>query len=179
MEILMNKVIVTPKVTTRANETFGDFSRRIDTPIIAESPEFIPTYETEGAACCDLKAYLPDGPICIGHLETVKIYVGFRMAVPAGYEAQIRSRSSFGAKSVITVPIIEPIIPNDPGTIDEDFRGKMCVLLTNLRQEPIEIKHLDRIAQMALKPVWHFNFVAVDTLNKTERGEGGFGSTGK
>jgi len=168
----MNKVIATPVVpTTRANELQNGWNRHIKTQIIPESPEFVPTYETKGAVCCDLKAYLPDGPVFIGQMETVKIYTGFRIAVPAGYEAQIRPRSGFGVKSII--------IPNSPGTIDFDFRGKMCVLLTNLKLEAVEIKHLDRIAQMALKPVWYFNFVTVDTLDITERNEGGFGSTGK
>lgn len=168
----MKDAIVTPKIPiTRANEMFEECSRRIETDIVPESPEFIPTYETEGAACCDLRAYLPDGPVTIGQMETVKIYAGFRIAIQPGYEAQIRPRSGFGARSII--------VPNDPGTIDEDFRGKMCVLLTNLKQEPVEIKHLDRIAQMALKPVWYFKFKVVDTLNSTKRGEGGFGSTGR
>lgn len=165
-------VTVSPKAPeTRVNDFFIVPNKHIETQIIPESPEFVPTYETEGAACCDLKAYLPDGPVTIGQMETVRIYVGFRIALPVGYEAQIRPRSGFGAKSII-------IVPNDPGTIDEDFRGKMCVLLTNLKEEPVQIKHLDRVAQMALKPVWYFNFVTVDKLNATKRGEGGFGSTG-
>lgn len=157
-------------VKTPASEYIGSIRHRIKTKIVAESPEFIPQYETKGAACCDLKAFLNGDPISIGSMETVKIYVGFKIAVPFGYEAQIRPRSGFGAKAII--------VPNSPGTIDEDYRGKMCVLLTNLKQTTEEIKHGDRIAQMALKPVWYFDFEDVDTLDNTERGEGGFGSTG-
>jgi dUTP pyrophosphatase len=149
--------------------------RNQKTKIVADSPEFIPEYKTIGAACCDLKANIPpdkDGQrtLYIGHMETVKVDVGFSIAIPPGFEAQIRPRSGFGAKGLI--------VPNSPGTIDFDFRGRMCVLLTNLSGESRPIHHLDRIAQMALKPVWRFDFEPVDTLDTTERGEGGFGSTG-
>jgi dUTP pyrophosphatase len=157
-------------VKTPASEYVGSIRHRVKTKIVADSPEFIPQYETKGAACCDLKACLDGDSIFIGTMETAKIYVGFKIGLPFGYEAQIRPRSGFGAKSII--------VPNSPGTIDEDFTGKMCVLLTNLKQETVEIKHMDRIAQMALKPVWYFDFEEVDTLDNTERGEGGFGSTG-
>jgi dUTP pyrophosphatase len=165
--------LITPKVPKSLASEFIDISnkrRKIRTPIVADSPEFIPVYASKGAACCDLKACLENDSIFIGPMQTVKIYVGFRMALPPGWEAQIRPRSGFGAKAII--------MPNSPGTIDEDYRGKMCVLLTNLKQETVEIKHLDRIAQMKLEPVWYFEFDPVDTLDNTERGEGGFGSTG-
>lgn len=145
------------------------------TKIVADSPEFIPVYQTSGAVCCDLKANIPPNEkgqrtLYIGPMETVKVDVGFSMALPPGFEAQIRPRSGFGAKSLI--------VPNSPGTIDEDFRGRMCVLLTNLNNEPWPINHLDRVAQMALKPVWYFGFEPVNTLDNTDRGQGGFGSTG-
>lgn len=166
----MDKPLITPKVPNSLANEFIKPKNYVRTAIVAESPEFIPVYASNGAACCDLKACLESDSIFIGPMQTVKIYVGFRIAVPHGYEAQIRPRSGFGAKAII--------VPNSPGTIDEDFRGKMCVLLTNLKQESIEIKHLDRIAQMTLKPVWYFDFISVDTLDNTERGEGGFGSTG-
>lgn len=163
----------TPK--TEASHYVGE-TRRKKTPIVADSPEFIPVYAHEDDACCDLKANIPpdkDGQrtLYIGHLETVKVDVGFQIAVPRGFEAQIRPRSGFGAKGII--------VPNSPGTIDSPFRGRMCVLLTNLGKEPKAINHLDRIAQMALAPVWYFDFDPVVTLDTTERGEGGFGSTGK
>ena len=167
----MKKGTVVSKVPeTEASNYICRVNKKMLTKIVADSPEFIPVYATKGAACCDLKANLPNGSISIGTLETVKIDCGFSMQLPEGFEAQIRPRSSFGAKSLI--------VPNSPGTIDADFTGKMCVLLTNLRSEPVTINHLDRIGQMALKPVWYFDFQEVDTLDSTERGDGGFGSTG-
>lgn len=167
----MKKGTIVSKVPeTEANNYVSRLNKRMLTKIVADSPEFIPVYATKGAACCDLKANLPNGSISIGTLETVKIDCGFSMQLPEGFEAQIRPRSSFGAKSLI--------VPNSPGTIDDDFTGKMCVLLTNLKSEPVTINHLDRIGQMALKPVWYFDFQEVDTLDNTDRGGGGFGSTG-
>lgn len=145
-------------------------ARVMDTDIVAIDPEFIPEYESEGAACCDLKANIPEGNLKIGFLETVKIDCGFKMAVPAGFEAQIRSRSGHASRNVI--------VTNSPGTIDDDYRKEIKVLITNLNQEPITIEHKQRIAQMKLSPVWKFNFIPVNKLNETKRGEGGFGSTG-
>jgi dUTP pyrophosphatase len=167
----MKKGTILSKIPqTQANEYVQKKNNKIFTKIIADSPDFIPVYATNGAACCDLKANLPNGSIIIGTLETVKIDCGFSMQLPEGFEAQIRPRSGFGAKSII--------VPNSPATIDEDYRGKIMVLLTNLKGEPVTIDHLDRIGQMALKPVWYFDFQEVDTLDSTERGDGGFGSTG-
>jgi len=171
----MDKIVVTPKLPKSQANYVEKVRRNILTKIVADSPEFIPAYKTSGAACCDLMANIPlndkgERVLVIGHMETVKIDVGFSMAVPSGFEAQIRPRSGFGAKGII--------VPNSPGTIDEDYRGRMCVLLTNLSKDPWPIHHLDRIAQMALKPVWYFGFDPVDTLDITERGDGGFGSTG-
>lgn len=173
---MKNKGTVTPlPPKTEASNYVYRMARTIRTSIVADSPEFIPEYKTIGAACCDLKANIPpdkDGQrtLYIGHMETVKVDVGFSFAVPPGYEAQVRARSGFAARGMI--------VTNGIGTIDEDYRGRMCVLLTNLSGEPWPIHHLDRIAQMALKPVWHFDFEPVDTLDTTDRGEGGFGSTG-
>jgi dUTP pyrophosphatase len=173
----MNEPTVSVKLPPSPIRDWASLALRksIATRIVADSPEFIPEYKTNGSACCDLKANIPpdkDGQrtLYIGHMETVKVDVGFSIAVPPGHEAQIRPRSGFGAKGMI--------VPNSPGTIDEDYRGRMCVLLTNLNKEPWPIHHLDRIAQMALKPVYYFGFEPVDTLDTTERGEGGFGSTG-
>jgi dUTP pyrophosphatase len=168
----MKKGVLEPVYpTSEATEFISRTCRGIIAKVKAISPEFIPKYETSGAACCDLRANLaPNKELTIGYMETVKIDVGFSMQLPKGYEAQIRTRSGLGSKGII--------IPNSPGTIDEDFRDNLCVLLTNLRQEPYTVMHLDRIAQMALKPVWYFAFEEVDTLDNTERGGGGFGSTG-
>lgn len=157
--------------------------------IVADNPGFVPQYKTSGAACCDLLANIMDeqyrdpsykyftdrtNRFCL-MLElhrTYKIDCGFKMALPAGWEAQVRARSGFGAKGII--------LPNGPGTIDDDYRGRMCVLLTVVdeRYDKFKIYHMDRIAQMALHPVFKFNWVPVDTLDDTDRGDGGFGSTG-
>lgn len=176
----MKKGTITSKVPeTEASNYVYRLNKKMLTKIVADSPDFIPVYATKGAAACDLKANIkiinPDDfsvkrSITIGTLETVKIDCGFSMQLPDGYEAQVRPRSGFGARGII--------MPNSPGTIDEDYRGRMCVLLTNLKSEPVTINHLDRIGQMALKPVWYFDFQEVDTLDSTERGDGGFGSTG-
>jgi dUTP pyrophosphatase len=176
----MKKGTIVSKVPdTEASNYVSRSNKRMLAKIVADSPEFIPVYATKGAACCDLKANIQiidptnfsiKKHIVIGTLETVKIDCGFSMQLPEGFEAQIRPRSSFGAKGLI--------VPNSPGTIDFDFRGRMCVLLTNLKSEPVTINHLDRIGQMALKPVWYFDFQEVDTLDNTDRGDGGFGSTG-
>lgn len=166
----MKKGSISPKVpTTHANDYFVKEGNKMLTKIVADSPEFIPVYKTKGAACCDLKANIPEGELHIGSLETVKVDCGFSMQVPKGFEAQIRPRSSFGAQGII--------VPNSPGTIDDDYRGRLMILLTNLNTEPVVIKHLERIGQMALKPVWYFDFQEINTLDNTERGIGGFGST--
>lgn len=162
---------------TMANIVFKD-PRRIKTKIVADSSDFIPIYKHEDDACCDLKAnvatintdFAVSKYIVVEPMQTVKIDCGMSMAVPNGYEAQIRCRSGLGSRGII--------VTNSPGTIDHGFTGRICVLLTNLSKEPFVVNHLDRIAQMSLKPVWRFDFIQTDTLDNTERGEGGWGSTG-
>jgi dUTP pyrophosphatase len=92
------------------------------------------------------------------------------MALPPGWEAQIRPRSGLAQKGVQ--------VTNSPGTIDDDYRGRLMVVLNNAGREIVNIKHGDRFAQMALKPVWYFSWNIVDELESTERGDAGFGSTG-
>ncbi len=166
------RVIAQSKIPhTDANRYVAKDNSRVKVKIVADSAQFIPVYQTKGSVCCDLRANLPNGDaITIGVLETVKIDAGFKMELPPGYEAQIRARSSMGLKGII--------IPNSPSSIDSDFRGKICVLLTNLSGEPFVVNHFDRIAQMAIKPVWYFDFIEADNLEITERNDGGFGSTG-
>lgn len=169
----MKKVVtaVAKVPQTQTNDYVQKVKNNIKTKIKAISKEFIPTYKTAGAACCDLKANLPNKEsLTIGPMETVKIDCGFSIELPPGFEAQIRQRSSLGSKGII--------VPNAPGTIDSDYRDSLCVLLTNLNTYPVVIEHLQRIGQMALKPVWVFDFQEVDTLDITER-KGGFGSTGE
>ena len=144
--------------------------RSISTKIIADDPIFKPKYKTRGAGCCDLVANIPEGKITLMPGHTVVVDCGFRMQLTPGYEALVRPRTSLARKGVI--------ITNSPGTIDDDFRGRVQCIMGNFGREIIEIKHLDRIAQMALKPVWYFAWDDVDELDSTDRGEGMFGSTG-
>jgi len=135
----------------------------------------LPGYETAGAAGADLRANLPEGlrsaGITLAAGQRALIPTGLRMAIPEGYEVQIRPRSGLALKHGIT-------LPNTPGTIDSDYRGPLGVILLNLGQEAFTVGHGDRIAQMIVAPVVQARFGVVDALDATARGEGGFGSTG-
>lgn len=130
----------------------------------------LPSYETEQAAGMDLRAALGK-PITIEPGKRALIPTGLKMALPAGYEAQVRPRSGLAFRNGITML-------NTPGTIDSDYRGELKVLAVNLGEEPFTIRHGDRIAQMVIAPVTQAIVEEADTLEKTERGAGGFGSTG-
>ncbi len=133
----------------------------------------IPSYQTPEAAGADIHAYISDGgSISIEPLQRVAIPTGFSMAMPAGYEAQLRPRSGMAIKHGIT-------LINSPGTIDSDYRGEVKILLVNLSDSKVVIHHGDRIAQMVIAPVISGSFDVVTELANTERGSGGFGSTGK
>lgn len=131
----------------------------------------VPSYATEFSAGMDLKASI-EAPVTIGPLERALIPTGISIALPEGTEAQVRPRSGLAAKHGITVL-------NAPGTIDADYRGEIKVILVNLSNDPFVINPGERIAQMVVaryeKVVWE----EVDALDDTERGEGGFGSTGR
>lgn len=136
---------------------------------------FIPMYKTKGSAAADLVANVEPDPVgkrelrlMPGHVVTVDC--GFRMALEPGWEAQIRARSGLARSGVQ--------VTNGIGTIDDDYRGRVQVILNNAGKEIVVIKHGDRVAQMALKPVYYFNWNIVSELDDTERGDGGFGSTG-
>ncbi|MCB1363982.1 MAG: dUTP diphosphatase [Rhodobacteraceae bacterium] len=132
----------------------------------------LPSYESAGAAGADLRANLPDrGALVLAPGARVLVPTGLRMAIPAGYEVQIRPRSGLALKHGIT-------LPNAPGTIDSDYRGALGVIVMNAGAEPFTIAHGDRIAQMVVAPVLRARFDPVDVLDATARGEGGFGSTG-
>lgn len=135
----------------------------------------IPQYQTQLAAGLDLAACLPrhEMPECVTVKpgDIVKIPLGFACAIPAGFEGQVRPRSGLATKHGLSVP-------NAPGTVDADYRGEMFVALINLGRNPIDITHGMRIAQLIIAPVSHATIVEVDSLEDTERGEGGFGSTG-
>ena len=120
----------------------------------------------------DLRAWLPDGEVVLQPLERRLVPTGLRIALPEGYEAQVRPRSGLALKHGITVL-------NSPGTVDADYRGELRTILVNLSQEPFEIVPGERIAQMVIARHEQVQWEQVDELDETLRGEGGFGSTGK
>lgn len=129
-----------------------------------------PAYATELSAGMDLKADT-DAPVVLKSLERVMVPTGLFIALPAGYEAQVRPRSGLAAKHGITVL-------NTPGTIDADYRGEIKVILVNLSSEPFTIEPGERIAQMVIARHEKVEWEETDSLDDTERGAGGFGSTG-
>ena len=131
----------------------------------------LPSYATPGAAGLDLHAAL-DGPRVLGAGERAAVPTGIAIALPAGYEGQVRPRSGLAAKHGIG-------IVNAPGTIDEDYRGEVKVLLVNLGREPYTIEPGDRIAQLVVAPVTRVQIESVEQLDETARGHGAFGSTGR
>lgn len=131
----------------------------------------LPHYMTNGAAGMDLYAAVESETV-LNHGEIKLISAGLSIALPEGYEAQIRPRSGLALKYGITMV-------NTPGTIDSDYRGEIGLILTNLGQAPFIINRGDRIAQMVINKVARAEFVEVETLDDTDRNSGGFGSTGK
>lgn len=129
-------------------------------------------YQTEHAAAMDATAYLPDGPITLAPLERAAIPTGLFVALPEGYEMQVRSRSGLSFKYGI-------VCINSPGTIDADYRGELKVLLANLSNESYEIQDGDRIAQLVVASHERVVWQAVETLDGTARGDGGLGHTGR
>ena len=131
----------------------------------------IPEYKTAGAAGADVCA-LVGSPVELNPGDRALIGTGLFFAIPDGYEIQVRPRSGLAAKNGVTVL-------NTPGTIDSDYRGELKVILINLGKEKFTVNPGDRIAQIIVAPVTRGRFVAVEELDQTERGSGGFGSTGK
>ncbi len=131
----------------------------------------MPSYETLQSAGMDLRAAI-DEDMVLKPMERKLVATGFAIALPEGYEAQIRPRSGLAYKNGVTVL-------NSPGTIDADYRGEIKVLLVNLSNEDFTINRGMRIAQMIIAPFTQGYFKAVDDLDNTARGEGGFGSTGR
>ena len=142
----------------------------IKVELINSSKHPTPQYETEASAGMDLRADI-DAPVVLKPLERKIIGTGLYMALPKGYEAQVRPRSGLAAKFGITVL-------NAPGTIDADYRGEIGVILCNVSNEEFTIQDGDRIAQMVIAAFVHTKWVEVDVLDETKRGKGGFGSTG-
>ena len=143
----------------------------IQLPVINESPYDLPAYATVSSAGLDLKAVL-DQPLTLQPLERKIIGTGLKIALPEGYEAQVRPRSGLAAKHGLTVL-------NAPGTIDADYRGEIGVILVNLSNEAVEINPGERIAQLVVAQYTQVDWQSVTSLDTTDRGEGGVGSTGK
>ena len=139
--------------------------------IINQSTNQLPAYETESSAGMDIRANL-ELPITLKPLERNMVPTGLFIELPVGFEAQIRPRSGFAAKSGVTVL-------NSPGTIDADYRGEIKVILINLSNQEVVINHGDRIAQMVIARHETVLWQEVDLLSETQRGAGGFGHTGK
>lgn len=139
--------------------------------IINNSPYPLPEYATRQSAGLDLRANI-EQDIVLGPLERAVVPTGLFIALPGGFEAQIRPRSGLAAKHGITVL-------NTPGTIDADYRGELKVILVNLSNEPFTIVAGERIAQMVVTRHEQVEWESVDSLDETARGAGGFGSTGK
>lgn len=130
----------------------------------------LPSYESKYAAGMDIRAALKE-PVTLKPGERALIPTGLKMAMPKGYEAQMRPRSGLAYRNGITML-------NTPGTIDADYRGELKMLAVNLGEDEFEINHGDRIAQMIIAPVIQAEVNEVEDLSDTERGDGGFGSTG-
>lgn len=130
----------------------------------------LPTYATKQSAGMDLRAAV-EHSVVIDPGRWIAVPIGIKIALPDGYEAQVRARSGLAAKFGIGVP-------NGPGTIDSDYRGEVKVLLINWSDQPFSVRRGDRIAQLVVAPVSRAQLVKVQSVDATERGEGGFGHTG-
>jgi len=136
----------------------------------------LPDYQSLGAAGADLRANLApelrEAGLVLPPMARALVPTGLCMAIPPGHEVQVRPRSGLALKHGVT-------LVNAPGTIDSDYRGEVGVIMINLGSEPFTVAHGERIAQIVLAPVLRAGFVETDGLDQTERGAGGFGSTGR
>lgn len=139
--------------------------------VINKSTNELPEYATVDSAGLDIRAFLSES-VTLKPLERRLIPTGLYLEIPSGFEVQIRPRSGFAFKQGVTVL-------NSPGTIDADYRGEIGVLLINLSNENVIIEHGERVAQMVVAPFVQAKLKLTDELSETNRGEGGFGSTGK
>ncbi|GAB3861376.1 dUTP diphosphatase [Hymenobacter terrigena] len=140
-------------------------------PVINHSGHPLPEYQTPHAAGLDLRAHLADGPVTLRPLERQLIPTGLSVEIPVGYEAQVRPRSGLAVKHGIG-------IVNSPGTIDADYRGEIRVLLVNLSNESFVVNDGERIAQLVVAKHETVTWQPVEALSATQRGAGGYGSTG-
>jgi dUTP pyrophosphatase len=141
---------------------------RVVIPIALSRDATLPTYATERSAGLDLRAA---EDVVLGPMERKRIWTGLRVAIPEGFEGQVRPRSGLAHKLGLGMV-------NAPGTIDSDYRGEIGIVLINLGQEEIRLAAGERIAQLVVCPIVQATFEVVEALDDTERGEGGFGSTG-
>ncbi|MDO4690697.1 MAG: dUTP diphosphatase [Fusobacterium sp.] len=144
---------------------------KIKIKVIKEKDVVLPKYETNGSAGLDVRANIKEA-ITLKSLDRVLIPTGLKMAIPLGYEVQVRPRSGLAIKHGITML-------NSPGTIDSDYRGEIKVIAVNLSKDDYTIEPNERIAQLVLNKVEQMELIEVEYLDETERGEGGFGHTGK
>lgn len=145
--------------------------KSIDVKIINRSHHPLPEYGTFEAAGMDVRAYLPDGPVTLRPLERALIPTGLYTQLPSGYECQIRPRSGLALRNGIT-------IVNSPGTVDADYRGEIGVILLNAGAEDFTVNDGERICQMVIKEYVKVKWEPTEELDRTKRGEGGFGHTG-
>jgi len=143
----------------------------LNVPVINKSKHPLPAYATALSAGMDIRANL-DEPMTLAPMQRCLVPTGLYIALPEGFEAQVRPRSGLAIKKGVTVL-------NSPGTIDADYRGEICVILVNLSAEPFVIEDGERIAQLVIARHEQAAWQAVETLDETERGAGGFGHTGK
>jgi dUTP pyrophosphatase len=146
------------------------FSHFMKVNIVSKADTPLPAYQTELSAGMDLSAVL-ESPVTLLPLQRTLISTGLHIALPSGYEAQVRPRSGLALRHGVTVL-------NSPGTIDADYRGEIKVLLVNLSDEPFTVHHGDRIAQMVVARHERVEWEQTTSLEATSRGEGGYGSTG-
>lgn len=144
---------------------------KIVVKVIKNEGVTLPKYETSGAAGMDVRANIKE-PIVLGSLDRVLIPLGLRLEIPEGYEVQVRPRSGLALKHGIGMV-------NSIGTIDSDYRGEIGAIIVNLSKEPYTIQPQERIGQLVLNKVEQIEWEVVEKLSESERGAGGFGSTGK
>lgn len=139
-------------------------------PVRQESADLVPAYQSEGASGVDLRADV-EGELVIQPMGRALVPTGVAVAIPPGFEGQVRPRSGLALRHGVTCL-------NSPGTIDADFRGEIQVILANLGDRPFVVRRGDRVAQLVFAPVARADIVVVSELDRTSRGEGGFGHTG-
>jgi len=145
--------------------------KKVEVKVVREKGVELPKYETKGSAGMDVRANIKE-PITLESLERTLIPTGLKVAIPEGYEIQVRPRSGLAIKHGITML-------NTPGTVDSDYRGELKVIVVNLSNEAYTIEPNERIGQFVLNKIEQIEFIEVEELESTERGEGGFGHTGK